>query len=160
MGPSQKECRAKITLESVDTIYHDGRHNAFTSIVWWRGKYWVCFRNASAHRSRDGKILVISSPDLKAWGEPSLCIDTAEDNRDPKLFVFRDRLCVTSLSVNQAFEDERTYSGGITVHDFFSLLAFTDDGLHWEVPRRVWAPFKAVWWIETVDNHLYGRSVE
>ena len=32
-------------LLSNSVIYHDGRHNAFTSMVRWNDKYWVAFRN-------------------------------------------------------------------------------------------------------------------
>jgi len=67
-------------LESVDAIYHDGRHNAFTDLVQWKDRYWVCFRNGSEHRSLDGAIFVISSLDLQDWGPPSVPIATPEDN--------------------------------------------------------------------------------
>jgi hypothetical protein len=145
-------------LDSVHTIYHDGRHNAFTDLVRWKGKYWVCFRNGSEHRSLDGTIFVISSLDLQDWGPPSVPIATPEDNRDPKLFVWHDRLYVTSLTVSRSFEVPDTCSGAISLHDFSTLISHTEDGIHWSPPRRVWEPFKAIWWAEALGERVYGSG--
>jgi hypothetical protein len=141
-----------VKLESVDTIYHDGGHNAFTSIKRWKGKYWVCFRNDTAHRSLNGKILVISSPDLKTWSNPSVAIDTAADNRDPKLFVLHDKLYVTSDAVEWGDKETKTFE------DIYTLLSFTEDGTHWNTPRRVWKPLGVIWWVEEVNDRVYGAG--
>ena len=145
-------------LESIDTIYHDGEHNAFTGIVQWRDKYWVCFRNATSHRSLEGRICVISSPDLKEWSSPSVPVDTPEDNRDPKLFLLGDRLYVTSMTVKRSFEFPETYSGEILTEDLFSLVSYTDDGTSWAEPQRVWEPFKGIWWAEPHGDRVYGSG--
>ena len=145
-------------LNSIDTIYHDGGHNAFTGIVRWRDRYWVCFRNATSHRSLEGRICVISSHDMTNWSEPSVPIDTPEDNRDPKLFVFGDRLYVTSMTVKRSFEFPETYSGKILTQDFFSLVTHTEDGTNWAEPERVWEPFKGIWWAEPQGDRVYGSG--
>ena len=63
-------------LLSNKVIYHDGRHNAFTSMVRWKDKYWVVFRNGTAHKpewaDHDGRIMVMSSPDLETRSEPQV----------------------------------------------------------------------------------------
>ncbi|MBI4026760.1 MAG: exo-alpha-sialidase [Verrucomicrobia bacterium] len=159
--PTQQNVRshsAKVKLQSVDIIYHDGKHNAFTGIVRWKGQYWVCFRNAAAHRALDGKILVMSSPDLKDWGTPSVAIDTPEDNRDPKMFVLNNRLYVTSMTIKRSFEMPETCEGKILTHDFFSLVSHTEDGIRWSEPQRVWEPFKGIWWAVTHGNRAYGSG--
>lgn len=147
-----------MNLEGVHTIYHDGRHNAFTGIVRWKDRCWVCFRNACTHRSPDGRIFVVSSPNLKDWSEPSVPINTPEDNRDPKLFVLNDRLHVTSMTVNRSFEAPDTCSGEVSLHDFFTLVSFTEDGIYWSEPRRVWEPFKALWWAQALGERVYGSG--
>lgn len=147
-------------LESVRTIYHDGGHNAFTGLVRWRDRFWVCFRRAAEHRALDGSIAVISSPDLETWSAPATPISTDADNRDPKLFVWRDRLFVTSLTIRRTFADPKTHSGPISTHAFFTLVSHTDDGVHWSEPVVVWEPWQSLWWVEPHGERLYATGYE
>ena len=147
-------------LESVDTIYHDGTHNAFTDIVRWKGRYWVCFRNGGSHRSVEGRICVISSPDMKDWSSPCVPIDTAEDNRDPKLFVLKEKLFVSSMTIKRSFAIPQTCEGEILTDDFFSLISFTEDGIRWSDPCRTWEPYKGIWWTEPFGERVYGSGYQ
>jgi hypothetical protein len=47
-----------LILVSDRVIYSDGAHNMVPRIARWRGRFWMVFRNASGHRSGDGRILV------------------------------------------------------------------------------------------------------
>lgn len=145
-------------LESIDTIYHDGGHNAFTGMVRWRDRYWVCFRHAESHRSIEGRIYVISSSDLKNWSEPAVGVDTPEDNRDPKLFVRNDKLYLTVMTIKRSFEIPETCEGKILTEDFFSLVSYTVDGVNWGEPRRTWDPYKGLWWAEPYGGRVYGTG--
>ena len=145
-------------LHSVETIHHDGGHNAFTDIVRWKDRYWVCFRNATSHRSIEGRICVVSSPDLEDWSDSAVPINTPEDNRDPKLFVFNDRLYVTSMTIRRSFEKAETCEGKILTEDFFSLVSYTEDGVRWSEPYRVWDAFKGLWWADAHGGHVYGSG--
>jgi hypothetical protein len=78
-------------------IYHDGRHNAFTSLVNWEGKYWLAFRNGTHHRSDDGGLMIISLDDLENWSDPQIVVDTDIDDRDPALFVWGDELFLVTM---------------------------------------------------------------
>lgn len=92
-------------LLSNRVIYHDGRHNAFTTMVRWKDKYWVAFRNATAHKpewaGHDGRIMVMSSMDLETWSEPQVVINTILDDRNPTIYVCEDRLFVVNMSVRR-----------------------------------------------------------
>ena len=68
-------------LLSNEVIYHDGKHNAFTSMVRWNDKYWVAFRNGASHKSDDGRLIVMNSSDLETWSEPQEVINTDIDDR-------------------------------------------------------------------------------
>ena len=46
-------------IEKVETIFSDGRHNAFTNIDFWKGKYYVARRSAPTH----------ASPGEPGWGD-------------------------------------------------------------------------------------------
>ncbi len=56
--------RAELPVEGpvkpteVRKIYGNGKHNAFTAFVRWKGALWVAFRQAAAHNSVDGDLVV------------------------------------------------------------------------------------------------------
>lgn len=143
-------------LEDNRVIYNDGRHNAFTSLVRWRDRYWLAFRNATHHRSHDGRILVISSPDLEAWSAPVVALDTEDDDRDPRLVVFRDRLYLSSLTVARRFSDEEHLAGTIHTTNLRGMMTATDDGVTWDPPWVTTEPDHCLWWIMRQGNRLYA----
>ncbi|MBD3292767.1 MAG: exo-alpha-sialidase, partial [Armatimonadia bacterium] len=52
-----------LELLSVDRIWDQGAHNAFTDLVRWRNAWWCPFREGGDHGSGDGIIRVIASTD-------------------------------------------------------------------------------------------------
>src|SRR5262245_58840774 len=49
-------------LVSVKKIWDQSKHNAFTDLIRWRGKWYCTFREADAHVGGDGKLRVLESP--------------------------------------------------------------------------------------------------
>jgi hypothetical protein len=145
-------------LESNEVVYSDGRHNAFTSLVKWKDRYWLSFRNATHHRSHDGRILVISSPDLKQWSKPVVAIDTPADDRDPKLVMFNDRLFVATGSHVRTFGDEAHLDGQINVTQMHSTLSATSDGIKWDKPWVVRPEFHFIWGLLTHGGRMYAAE--
>ena len=96
-------------IEKVDKIFSDGRHNAFTSIEFWKGKYYVAFRSADSHASphevggdtdlASGHITLLESADAKEWSS-SVVMDTQWDDRDAKLLATADRLYVFDTCIH------------------------------------------------------------
>ena len=145
-------------LERIETVFHEG-HNSATSMTRWKGKYWLCFRNGTEHRSPDGKTCVLNSEDLKNWSDPVFPIDTEEDNRDPTIYVWKGKLHVLSLTTKRAYADpDDPYSSKTTVEDFFTLHSETEDGKHWSRPERVWQPWGGIWWVEPAGDCLYAAG--
>ena len=121
-----------LTIESTDTIYRDGRHNAFTSMVRWRDRYYVAFRSADTHAATwedgwddapatYGKIMLLESADLRTWTS-SVILDSQYDDRDPKLLATDERLYVFSTTIigpARLTMPQETY------------LSFTEDGQTW-----------------------------
>lgn len=147
-------------VESNKVIYSDGRHNAFTSMVKWRDRYWVTFRNGTRHRAHDGRILVISSSDLEHWSGPTVAIDTSMDDRDPHLVVFQDRLFVATGSVDRKFENDEHLDGKLHVSRLVTALSVTDDGVTWEEAWVAGEPFHFLWWMMAHDGYIYGAAYE
>ena len=121
-----------LTIESAETIHSDGRHNAFTSMVRWRGRYYVAFRSAGTHAATwedgwgdvpatYGRIMLLESADLRTW-TPSVILDSEYDDRDPKLLTTEERLYVFSTTIigpARLTMPQETY------------LSFTEDGRTW-----------------------------
>ena len=124
-----------LTIEKTQTIYSDGRHNAFTSMARWRGKYYIAFRSADTHAATwedgwgdapatYGRIMLLESGDLKTW-TPSVILDSGHDDRDPKLLATAERLyvfCTAIIGPARLTAPQETY------------MSFTEDGRTWSHP--------------------------
>ena len=77
------------------TLVKDGFHNAFPSIVEFKGNWYMSHRRATGHRRRDGKIPVYRSTDRgKTWKEIALFQKDKFDMRDPRLAVVNGKLTI------------------------------------------------------------------
>ena len=80
---------------NVDRIWDGARHCAFPSIEYFRGRYYVSFREGEGHvfdkeGKAAGKVRVLSSDDGKSWESVALLSKEGFDLRDPKLSVTPD----------------------------------------------------------------------
>ena len=132
----------KVHIEKVETIYSDGRHNAFTSICRWRGKYCIAFRSALSHASpsdigwedkalQGGCIKLLESVDLQSWSA-STVIDTKYDDRDAKLLATDTRLLVYATTIGKGGRQQ-------------TWMSYTEDGAHWRAPVKAYASDYAFW---------------
>ncbi len=87
---------------SVEKVWGDGSwHCAFTSIVEFRGKYYISMREYDSHifnseGEAEGRIRIISSKSGRKWESVALISKEGYDLRDPKLSVTPDnRLMIT-----------------------------------------------------------------
>lgn len=114
----------------VRTVVADGKHNAFTAFVRWKGDYWLAFRKAEAHNSGQGDLIVLRSSDAKNWTE-ALRLDVFPDDRDPQFLATENRLFLY---------DPALKSGELT-----SFVTYTDDGKSWSEPQPVYKPTYIFW---------------
>ena len=75
---------------SVEKIWDEGTHNAFTDLVRYAGKWWCTFREAADHGWSIGTVRVICSEDGQAWASAAVLAEDEVDLRDPKLAVMPD----------------------------------------------------------------------
>ena len=118
----------------VRRVYHDGRHNAFTAFVEWRGAYWLAFRNATGHGSYDGVLVVLRSSDTESWIEAAR-LTAAEDDRDPQFLPTEERLFI----YNPARHHSAERTGNQT------WVFYTTDGDSWSQPQMVYEPGFICW---------------
>lgn len=114
-----------IELVGFIKVYEDGKHNAFTDLVKWEGEYYIAFRNASSHfnpAKADGRIFIMKSEDLENWTKVGDIHVEGWDNRDPKLYVFNDKLYLFTQSWSPEDKTHRTF------------MFYTQDGSNWIGP--------------------------
>lgn len=80
---------------SVDKIWDNGQHNAFTSIEKFKGEYYVTFREGETHifdknGNAEGKIRILHSKDGVKWEALPAIGKEGYDLRDPKFSITPD----------------------------------------------------------------------
>jgi len=80
---------------SVQKIWDNGSHTAFTSLIEFKGKYYCSFREGFGHvfnkeGKAEGKIRILASADGDTWESVALMHKPEFDLRDPKLSITPD----------------------------------------------------------------------
>lgn len=121
-----KGCKTvKVRLHDLITVWADGMYNAFTDMIEWKGKYYITFRQGTHHfipDAPDGKIIIVSSNDLKKWEKVAVLEVKGWDARDPKFLAFKDKLFLYT----QSWSPEKR------IHETF--VFYTEDGFKWRGP--------------------------
>ncbi len=139
------------SIESVQKIWDDAPHNAFTDLVRF-GNQWICvFREGQSHVSPDGALRVIGSSDGERWKSLALFQSPNSDLRDAKISITpRGQLM---LSGAEAMNDPVDYK-----HQ--SLAWFSEDGVHWskrhEIGDRDFWLWRVTWRQATAYGFGYG----
>jgi hypothetical protein len=79
---------------SVQRVWDEAPHNAFTDLVRFRDRFYCTFREGAGHvpssAGTDGKVRVIASDDAEKWRSIALVAEQGIDLRDPKLSITPD----------------------------------------------------------------------
>jgi hypothetical protein len=119
-------------------VVDDGRHNAFTDLLYWQGYFWLAYISSPSHfASKQSRVVILRSKDLKQWQEMARFSGNGQDIRDPKLAIIQDQLVLYAL-LNKQFDPE----------PYKTITAHSVDG-------ATWSPFKDV----TPEGWLLGRPV-
>ena len=138
-------------IVSVEKIWDQAPHNAFTDLIRFREKWFCTFREGERHAGgRDGRIRVITSPDGEDWKSAALLVTEGVDLRDPKLSrTPDDRLLLVA-------------GGSVYVDDAFQTraprVAFSPDGYEWTSPQRVLAEEHWLWRVTWHKGAAYSVS--
>lgn len=85
-----------LTTPSVTKIWSDAPHNAFTDLIWFKGKFYCTFREGTGHvpgkitGSGDGTVRILVSNDGREWKSSALLKKKTFDLRDSKISVTPD----------------------------------------------------------------------
>ncbi|NRD74541.1 exo-alpha-sialidase [Shewanella sp. VB17] len=136
-------------LVSVDKIWDQGEHNAFTDMVRFGDELYCVFREGSAHVSDDGSLRVIRSFDEGHTWESVVLMQMAHaDLRDGKLLVYEGELLLLGLGsfISRVKQMRQSY------------LWRSDDGVSWSIPVEVAQPNDWLWRLSAHNNVLWGLS--
>ena len=85
-----------VKVVSVQRVFHNGEHNAFTDMCRFEGRYYLTFRSCpDGHMVfPTSSIIVLSSKDAQTWEQVHRFSVPKRDTRDPHFMVFNNRLFV------------------------------------------------------------------
>jgi hypothetical protein len=119
-------------------VAEDGKHNAFTDLIFWNGVFWLVYVSSPSHfASKKSRLVLLRSSDAQHWHEVQKFNGGGEDIRDPKLAVIQGRMFLYAL-LNRKFDPE----------PYKTITAHSPDGLSW-------SPFREV----SPSGWLLGRPV-
>ena len=145
---AQADAEAAPVIVSVEKIWDQGAHNAFTDLIRFKEKWYCSFREGDGHVGGDGKLRILVSDDGDAWAPAGLLEEKGIDLRDPKLSITPDeRLMVVA---------------GGSVYEGKELLnrrprvAFSPDGRAWSAPQAILGDGDWLWRVTWNDGRAYG----
>jgi len=137
----------QLKLLGVQKIWDKAPHNAFTDLIYAKGRWFCVFREGAKHVSPDGAIRVITSVDGEKWESAALLTSEHADLRDAKITLTPDgRLMLNGAG---ALHDK-------SVHTHQSLAWFSDDGFTWSKGCPVGDPDFWLWRTTWHNNKAYG----
>ncbi len=113
-------------VESVRTVYADGRHNISPDIIEWKGKYYLTFSNGSNHIAWDHKAVIMRSDNLRDWKKIYTSSFAA---RDGFFAALPDRLFLYYTYFHNPEDKDK---GWIECR-----VIYTDDGVTWSKSQLV-----------------------
>ena len=154
--PNNSNQIPELSIESWSVV-NNGKHNAFTDLIYWKGEFYLTYRIADFHSgSIKSKIVTMSSPDAKKWKELALLDGNGSDIRDPKFAIVRDRLFIFTLKGAHFFASPTK-----------SAYSFSTDGKSWTkfedinfTGWLIWRPKTAdgITWYAPFFWHNLGQS--
>ncbi len=125
----------EVRVDSVRRVFHNGKHNAFTDLCKYRGRYYLTFRSCpdghAVHPT--SSIIVLTSSDGRTWLSAHQFRVERRDPRDPHFLIFQEKLFVYTGT---------WYCGAATpksrdLNEHLGYAVWTDDGSHWHGPSML-----------------------
>ncbi len=158
--PAMAQERQDVNIR-VQRIWSNGEYCSFTSLVKFKGKYYVSFRESDSHqilnkKNRNGKARVIVSEDGEHWRSVVLLGKDGYDIRDPKLSITPDGRLM--MNAGGSIYKDLKFAGMVP------QVSFSADGEHFsdfepmQLPAEITKGSEYVWHIEWHDGVGYGVS--
>lgn len=145
---------ADAEIVSVEKIWDQGQHNAFTDLIRFKDKWYCSFRESRAHVGGDGNCRVLTSADGKSWESAALVSEKGVDLRDPKLSITPEGRLM--MVMGGSYYDET--SGKPVLTGRHPRVSFSKDGKEWTAPKKIVGPDEWLWRVTWHDGVGYGTS--
>lgn len=138
------------TVPSVK-IWDRAFHNAFVDMIGFQGQLLCAFREGDGHvTGKKGKIRILSSKDGAKWRSISLLRKKGIDLRNAKFSMRPDSMLVlTGLGTDYRGE----------VYEWYTWVAYSQDGRHWSPPRRVRGIPSNNWFYDLTWQDSFGYAI-
>lgn len=110
-------------LISVERIWHDEKHNAFTDLCSYQNRYYITFRSATDHYSLDGGLIILCSEDGTAWKKVADIKSPRGALRDAKFSSHPDGSLLLHSAYIRDHNEQRLCQ---------SIVYRSADGQHWD----------------------------
>lgn len=142
-------------------IWGGEKHCAFTSIIEFKGKYYVSFREADSHVFDDdgvarGATRIIASSDGDKWESVAYITEEGIDLRDPKLSVTSDGRLMVLIGGSEY------QNGPGPLISRCPRVSFSSDGVNFTTPQKININSKTangmdwLWRVDWRDGKGYG----
>ncbi|GAA5225442.1 hypothetical protein [Membranihabitans marinus] len=127
--------QAQIDLKDVEIqkIWDKGDHNAFTDLLFYKGKFYCSFREGSGHvpgkEDVDGTVRILSSEDGKRWASVAHLKTDGYDLRDPKMSILPDGRMMVIIGGSDYTQN--------TLHGRLPHVSFSSDGIKFTDPKPI-----------------------
>jgi len=140
------------TLISVDKVWDQAPHSAFTDLVRFKGKWYLTFREGADHVGVDyGQVRVLESKDGLKWKTVALFKKDQVDLRDPKFSMTpKDQLMINMAGT--------VYSEDWEYLSRTNLVTFSFDGNTWSHPHQIMEEHDWLWRVTWHEGKAYGVS--
>ncbi len=147
---------AKIKVVSIDRVFHNGEHNAFTDLSRFNGEFYLAFRSCPEGHSvfPSSSIIILKSADSKEWKKVHQFSVPNRDVRDPHFLVFQNKLFVYTgtwfcESTHPSMEQRE-------LNKHLGYAVWTRDGLEWNGPHMLEGTYgHYIWRAETWNNQAF-----
>ncbi len=138
-------------IVSVEKIWDEAPHNAFTDLLRSHDRWWCTFREATNHGPSYGSVRVIVSDDGKSWESTGLLEEPGTDLRDPKLSEMPDGRLMLMMGGSRLI-DGRVYRSRSP------RVSFSEDGREWTKPQKLLAEDHWLWRVTWHDGWAWSVS--
>ena len=123
-----------VAASSIKRIWGGDKHCAFTSIVEYKGKYFISFREGESHiydknGEANGATRILSSKDGENWESVAYFTEDGIDLRDPKLCITSDGRLMVLIGGSKYVNKE--------LISRCPRVSFSSDGVNFTTPEKI-----------------------
>ncbi len=129
-GNAQPKTNPDVEVTNIRRVFHNGEHNAFTDLIRFQGRYYLCFRSCpDGHGvNASASIIILSSSNTVDWKQVSHFRVANRDPRDPHFLIFEERLFVYTGTWYDSPDKK------FDLNEHLGYAVWTSDGTNWSDP--------------------------